>query len=82
MEQVRVMFLRVWKASIGTPIMKLLTFVCGIKERFDQPGYKLYSNLEALLVKAAKKENYNEELQCVLISIRMAAWSSVKQYPK
>ena len=39
--------------------------VCGIKERFDQPGYKLYSNLEALLVKAAKKENYNEELQCV-----------------
>ena len=32
-----------------------------IKARFDQPGYKLYSNLEALLVKAAKKEKYNEE---------------------
>lgn len=30
--------------------------ISGIKERFDQPGYKLYSNLEALLVKAAKKE--------------------------
>ena len=37
----------------------------GIKERFDQPGYKLYSNVEALLVKAAKKEKYDEEFQFV-----------------
>ena len=37
-----------------------------IKARYDQPGYKLYSNLEALLVKAAKKEKYNEEFQFVI----------------
>ena len=30
--------------------------VCGIKGRFDQPGYKLYSNLETLLVKVANNE--------------------------
>ena len=39
--------------------------ISGIKERFNQPGYKLYSNLEALLVKAAKKEKYDEEFQFV-----------------
>ena len=38
----------------------------GIKTCFDQPGYKLYSNLEALLVKAAKKEKYDEEFQFVI----------------
>lgn len=32
--------------------------VCSIKERFDQPGYKVYSNLECVLVKAVKKEDY------------------------
>ena len=40
--------------------------ICGIKQRFDQPGYKLYSNLEALLVRAAKKENYDGEFQFVI----------------
>lgn len=40
--------------------------VCGIEERFDQPGYKVYSNLEDLLVKAVKKENYDEELKFVV----------------
>lgn len=39
--------------------------VTGIKDRFDQPGYRLYSNLEALLVKAAKTERFDEELQFV-----------------
>ena len=34
--------------------------VCGIKEHFDHPGYKVYSNLENVLVKAVKKENYDE----------------------
>lgn len=38
--------------------------ICGIKERFNQPGYKLYTNLQNLLVKATK-ENYSEELQFV-----------------
>ena len=40
--------------------------VSGIKAHFDQPGYKLYSNLEALLVKAVKKEKYDEEFQFVI----------------
>ena len=40
--------------------------VSGIKARFDQSGYKLYSNLEALLVKVAKKEKYDEEFQFVI----------------
>jgi len=39
--------------------------ICGIKERFNQPGYKLYANLQNLLMKATKKENYSEELQFV-----------------
>ena len=39
--------------------------ISGIKGRFDQPGYKLYSNLKALLVKAAKNEKYDEELEFV-----------------
>lgn len=37
----------------------------GIKNRFDQPGYKIYSNLEELLVKAAKKCPFDEELEFV-----------------
>ena len=37
----------------------------GIKERFDQPGYRLYSKLEDLLIKAVKKENYDEEFEFV-----------------
>ena len=39
--------------------------ICGIKTRFDQPGYILYSKLEDLLVKAANKEGYDEELKFV-----------------
>ena len=40
--------------------------VCSIKERFDQPGYKVYSNLECVLVKAIKKDNYDEELKYIV----------------
>ena len=29
-----------------------------LNNRFDQPGYHIYSNLEQLLIKAAMKENY------------------------
>lgn len=36
-----------------------------IKLRFDQPGYRLYRNLEDLLVKAANKEEHDEELEAV-----------------
>ena len=41
--------------------------VCGIKQRFDQPGYKVYSNLEGVLVKAAKIDNYDHELQYYVV---------------
>lgn len=40
--------------------------VQAIEDRFDQPGYKMYSCLESLLIKAVKKENYSNELQEVL----------------
>ena len=41
-----------------------LVIICGIKKRFDQPGYKVYSQLK-LLVKGAKGEQYEEELKFV-----------------
>ena len=34
-----------------------------IKDRFDQPGYGVYQWLENLLLKAAKKEDFTEELK-------------------
>ena len=40
--------------------------ICGIKNQFDQPGFRLYSNLEALLVKSAKKDKFDEEFQFVV----------------
>ena len=39
--------------------------VSSIKDRFDQPGYKVYSNLEALLVKSSNGQKCDEELQFV-----------------
>ena len=38
----------------------------GIKERFDQPGYRIYCKLECLLLKAAQNTNYSDELSFVL----------------
>ena len=37
-----------------------------IKNRFDQPGYQVYSRLESLLVNAANKLNYEEDLDFVM----------------
>ena len=37
--------------------------VSSIQERFNQPGYAIYSNLESLLLKAAKQEDYSCELK-------------------
>ena len=37
-----------------------------IDERFNQPGYKTYTNIEALLLKAAAAQPYEEELTFVL----------------
>ena len=37
----------------------------GILQRFDQPGYRMYTNLEALLVKAANNDKFDEGLNIV-----------------
>ncbi len=39
--------------------------VNGIRNRFDQPGYRVYLNLEQLLIKAARKCEYEEEFKFV-----------------
>ena len=36
-----------------------------ITERFDQPGYKVYQNLEALVLKVCRGEKYDEHLDFV-----------------
>ena len=41
------------------------TLVQCITQRFDQPGFKVYSNLETLLLKGAKGCNYDTELSSV-----------------
>lgn len=43
----------------------LYLVICGINDHFDQPGYKIYLQLEQLLYKAAKKEQNEEELKFV-----------------
>ena len=37
-----------------------------IDERFDQPGYAIYRNLEEVLIKAANNDDYTAELQEVI----------------
>ena len=39
--------------------------ICRIKDRFDQEDYKIYINLEQLLVKAAKSQPYEEEFKII-----------------
>ena len=38
--------------------------ITGINERFDQPGYKMYENLENLLLKAVKQEKFETASRC------------------
>ena len=38
-----------------------------IKTRFDQPGYKIYSSLVTLLIKACNKEELDHDLEVVSI---------------
>ena len=40
--------------------------IAGITNRFDQPGYTIYSNLESVLVKTANQNDYSTELQQVV----------------
>ena len=42
-----------------------LAITC-IQDRFSQPGYKLYHNLEELLVRAAHNEDHSEQLREVI----------------
>ena len=37
-----------------------------IRSRLDQPGYRIYCNLEKLLLKAAKGEDYTAEIKFAL----------------
>ena len=37
-----------------------------IKSRFDQPGYRVYCQLESLLLKAANNEDYTDELEFIV----------------
>lgn len=34
-----------------------------IKQRFDQPGYRMYQHLESLLLKASNQETFDEDLR-------------------
>ena len=52
--------------------------VSAIKERFDQPGYKIFKNLDGLLVKAANKEDYSAEFQEVIALYVTKFWKTYK----
>jgi len=39
--------------------------VNAIKDRFEQPGYLMYKNLQEVLLKCAHGEDYNSELQTI-----------------
>ena len=36
-----------------------------LKDRLDQPGYKIYCNLEELLIKASMRDDFKEPFQAV-----------------
>ena len=39
--------------------------VPAVKDRFDQPGYKIYQNLQELIIKACLGEDFTSELDVV-----------------
>ena len=39
--------------------------IATIEKRFDQPGYVLYCNVEGLLIKSAKQQDFSEEFKVV-----------------
>ena len=48
-------------------IAEVLDFVIqAVTDRFDQPGYQVYYNLQELFLKACKGEEYEEQLVAVL----------------
>ena len=40
--------------------------VNGIKERFNQPDYRIYVNLQELILKAFNKEDFSKRLEAVI----------------
>ena len=40
--------------------------IAGISDRFNQPGYSIYSNLENLLVSAANNQRYDDQFTDVV----------------
>ena len=40
--------------------------ISSVQDRFDQPGYAIYRNLESLLLKVANQADYTTELQVVV----------------
>ena len=40
--------------------------ITSIKDQFDQPGFHMYRNLETVLINAANKREYIEELKEIL----------------
>ena len=46
-------------------LQSLEAIISNIKERFDQDGYKMVMNLENLLLKCAKGQDYSEEFENV-----------------
>ena len=65
--QVKVSFHIPQKLSFAVEYMEAMDLVINfIREHFNQPGYRIYCNLENLLLKAASKDNYTAELQFVL----------------
>ena len=64
--QEKAISLRVLKAGTNKSSMRHLTSITSAIEcQFHQPGYKVYSRLEDVLVKAANKENYEEDLEFI-----------------
>ena len=45
--------------------------ISSIQDRFDQPGYATYKNLESLLLKVANQPNYSAKLQEVISFMEM-----------
>lgn len=49
--------------TTGKFILKLRTINASIEDRFNQPAFKVYVNLEMLLLKAAKAVDISKEIE-------------------
>ena len=50
--------------------------ISGIKNRFDQPDFKLYSHMQNLLLKAANGQKYLEEYNIICGGVQHYLWRS------